>query len=309
MDPWGRLINHVDGQGEGVACACTMWLRALLLFTAHAAALRAPLAATASRRRHARPRCCADLAPCELHGVSISDTGLVALLADAEKQQLLPLPVTDSDVQSAESAAALCLLQLLQSIDLAGPSFPPERLSSIAGDLARLEAVELEAGASSFTLRLAGPDGPRSPVGVEPFDALALSLRYRAPLLAPPAAFAAATAFPATECEVRFPMCYTRRDATMQRDKITRQLAGLGEKPDELDAGFSFASPGSLDIVEAVVQALPPPAAAAGGSPGRVRSIDGPDTALLERALAIAREKGDDAARQRIEAKLAELSE
>ena len=290
-----------------------MWLRAFLLFTAHAAALRAPLAATASRCRHARPRCCADLALCELHGVSISDTGLVALIADAEKRRLLPVPVTDSDVQSAESPAALCLLQLLQSIDLAGPSFPPERLSSIAGgsgDLARLEAVELEAGASSFTLRLAEPDGPRSPLlGVEPFDALALSLRYGAPLLAPPAAFAAATAFPATECEVRFPMCYTRRDAAAQRDKITRQLAGLGEKPDELDAGFSFASPGSLDIVEAVAQALPPPAtgAAAGGSPGRVRSIDGPDTALLERALAIAREKGDDAAQEKIEEKLREV--
>ena len=95
------------------------------------------------------------------------------------------------------------------------------------------------------------------------------------------------------------------RPSTVQRDKITRQLAGLG------DVGFSFASPGSLDIVEAVAQALPPPAAttgaAAGGSPGRVRSIDGPDTALLERALAIAREKGDDAAQEKIEEKLREL--
>ena len=41
------------------------------------------------------------------------------------------------------------------------------------------------------------------------------------------------------------------RPSTVQRDKITRQLAGLG------DVGFSFASPGSLDIVEAVAQALP----------------------------------------------------
>ena len=61
------------------------------------------------------------------------------------------------------------------------------------------------------------------------------------------------------------------RPSTVQRDKITRQLAGLG------DVGFSFASPGSLDIVEAVAQALPPPAAttgaAAGGSAGRVRCI------------------------------------
>lgn len=282
---------------------------------AHAAALRAPFTATASYHRHGRPRCSADLAPCELHGVSISDSGLVALLADAQKQQLLPVPVTDSDIQSAESPAALCLLQLLQQIDLAGPAFPPERLSSLAGDAASLEAVELDAGESSFTLRLAEPGGPCPPLpGVEPFDALALSLRYRTPLLARATAFETAAAFPATECEVRFPMCYTRRDATAQRDKITRQLAGLGEKPDELDAGFSFASQGSLDIIEAVAQALPPPppppgapGAAAGSPPGRLRSIDGPDTALLERALAIAREKGDAAAQQKIEEKLREL--
>ena len=103
----------------------------------------------------------------------------------AQKQQLLPVPVTDSDIQSAESPAALCLLQLLQQIDLAGPAFPPERLSSLAGDAASLEAVELDAGESSFTLRLAEPGGPCPPLpGVEPFDALALSLRYRTPLLA-----------------------------------------------------------------------------------------------------------------------------
>lgn len=281
----------------------------LLVAITHAAALRTPTA----RLRHGRPRCCAaDLASCELHGVSISEHGLVALLANAEKQKMLPVPVTDSDVRSAESAAALCLLQLLQGIDLAGPQFPPERLSTLASDVASLEAVELDGDACSFTLRLTEPDGPRSPLpGVAPFDALALALRYRAPLLAPTAAFEAGAAFPSAECEVRFPMCYTRRDATAQRNKITRQLAGLGEKPDELDAGFSFATPPSLDIVEAVAQALPPPPPppgnTAGGAPGRVRSINGPDTALLERALAIAREKGDVAAQEKIEEKLRDL--
>ena len=95
-------------------------------------------------------RCCEDSSgrlPCGLLGVSVTDQGLAALISGGGR--VVPIPVTESDKESVTSPEGLCLLQLLQQIDLASPSFPPEALATAAGASdALLRSVELDRSAS-----------------------------------------------------------------------------------------------------------------------------------------------------------------
>ena len=74
---------------------------------------------------------------------------------------MVPIPVTESDKESVTSSEGLCLLQLLQQIDLASPSFPPEALATAAGASdALLRSVELDS--ATYRVRFDLGDEPRS---------------------------------------------------------------------------------------------------------------------------------------------------
>ena len=275
-------------------------------------------------------RCCEDSLgrlPCGLLGVSVTDQGLAALISGGGR--VVSIPVTQSDTESVTSVEGLCLLQLLQQIDLASPSFPPEALDTAAGASdALLRSVELDRSASfSLSVSSAAASAAASEAEVEPrlvavppFEALALALRYNAPLRADAALFERPAAFAEAECAARYPRAFTRADAKLQQSAISRRLAGLGEGPKPSGATAAaeatsapsavtsagddyFAGQGSLDLTEAVAEALPPSPKAAVAP----RSIDGPDEALLQAALRIARSRGDTAAEQKIRAKLGEI--
>ena len=279
-------------------------------------------------RQRCSLRCCDDSSlPCGILGVSVTDEGLAALISGGGRA--VPIPVTESDKESVSSAEGLCLLQLLQQIDLGSPSFPPEALATAAGASdAVLRSVELDQSAG-FSLSVASSSSAASAeaeveprlVAVPPFEALALALRYNAPLRADPALFEQPAAFAEEECAARFPRAYTRADAKLQQSSISRRLAGLGEGPKREPSDVAptasptasptaasggddyFAGQGSLDLTEAVAQALPPTPTA----PVVRRSIDGPDEAVLRAALGIARSRGDTAAEGKILAKLEEI--
>ena len=289
----------------------------------------------AGRQQRCSLRCCdgsscgGSSLPCGILGVSVTDAGLAALISGGGRA--LPIPVTESDTESVTSAEGLCLLQLLQQIDLGSPSLPPEALATAAGASdAVLRSVELD-GRAGFSLSVASPSStaassseaelePRL-VAVPPFEALALALRYNAPLRADPALFEQPAAFAEEECAARFPRAYTRADAKLQQSSISRRLAGLGEGPKKEPSDVApsaaptaaataasggddyFAGQGSLDLTEAVAQALPPTPKA----PVVRRCIDGPDEAVLRAALGIARGRGDTAAEEKILAKLEEI--
>ena len=287
----------------------------------------------AGRQQRCSLRCCDDSScgdsslPCGILGVSVTDEGLAALISGGGRA--VPIPVTESDKESVSSAEGLCLLQLLQQIDLGSPSFPPEALATAAGASdAVLRSVELDQSAG-FSLSVASSSSAASAeaeveprlVAVPPFEALALALRYNAPLRADPALFEQPAAFAEEECAARFPRAYTRADAKLQQSSISRRLAGLGEGPKREPSDVAptasptasptaasggddyFAGQGSLDLTEAVAQALPPTPTA----PVVRRSIDGPDEAVLRAALGIARSRGDTAAEGKILAKLEEI--
>ena len=75
---------------------------------------------------------------------------------------MVPIPVTESDKESVTSPEGLCLLQLLQQIDLASPSFPPEALATAAGASdALLSSVELDRSAS-FSLSVSSASASAS---------------------------------------------------------------------------------------------------------------------------------------------------
>jgi len=251
--------------------------------------------------------CCDDNSePCSIFGLSVTDEGLAALISGGGK--VVPVPVTQSDKERVASPEGLTLLQLLQQIDLGSHTFPPEALARAAGaGDAELRSVELDRRASfslvvSFSSRL---DRTRL-VDASPFEALALALRYNAPLRAERGLFEQSAAFAETEFGERYPSAYTRADAKLQQSAITRRLAGLGETPEKspptaASGDYSFADQGSLELKEAVAQALPlmPKVPR--------RKIDGPDEALLQAALRIAQERGDTAAEEKILTRLEEI--
>ena len=284
----------------------------LALLLRCSAALRLSPVRCGTTSRCSPVRCCDGGLACGFYGVSVSEGGLVALISGGGRT--VPIAVTDSDKVSASSPEALCMLQLLQQIDLGGTVFPPEALSNLVGAGAMLRAVEIDRSAT-FSLSVASSVDLSGVVSdVSAFEALALALRYNAPLRAEAGLFDSATAFDEDDCSERFPRAFTRADAMAQKSKITRQLAGLGEMPEQARAptaageaegeagqgGFSFADQGSLDIVEAVAQAVP-------AAPAPPRRIDGPDAAVLQGALKIARQRGDAAAEEKILARLEEM--
>ena len=138
----------------------------------------------------------------------MTDQGLAALISGGGR--VVPIPVTESDKESVTSPEGLCLLQLLQQIDLASPSFPPEALATAAGASdALLRSVELDRSASfSLSVSSASASAPASEaeaeprlVAVPPFEALVLALRYNAPLRADAALFEQPAAFAEAQCQ------------------------------------------------------------------------------------------------------------
>ena len=127
--------------------------------------------------------------PCTLHGLSVSPSGFVALLADYERERWLPLGINEEDTETASSPEALTLLQLLQGIDLAGAVLPPELLQRrVAPDdpattpiLSRVCVVapdrfDLCVGSSAL-----GETEQRIDCS-SAFEAMALAMRYQVPI-------------------------------------------------------------------------------------------------------------------------------
>jgi len=245
--------------------------------------------------------------PCSIRGFSVSDRGFAALLSDEPRSRVLATYVAE-DTERASSPRALTLLQLLQGIDLGGPSFPPEQLDIVAGAAGhapgtQLEAVLLEA-VDSCSLALGGGAAVECPSA---FEAIALSMRYSVPLRAD-AALLDEHAFPASECDERYPLRFTADDAAQQRSSITKRMAGLPcDIPPEPDRATPPAASGALDLQAFDLSALrkavdeceptPPPVA-----PGL--NANSPPPEMLRRVLEIARERGDAAAIEKIEKQL-----
>ena len=223
----------------------------------------------------------------------------MALLADYAGNRWLPVQVTEEDKETAASAEALTLLQLLQGIDLAGTTFPPEALNMQADDdddlLLRRVCV---LAADQFEL---GVVAPAQRAEVRPvacssaFSALALSLRYSCPLEVD-AALLDELSVPEEEGEQAFPKCFTRADASAQRAAITRRMAGIESAgpPEPLTSE-------PLDIPSFDPATLAPPNANMASPPPSDLNANRPPPGILAKALAIAREKGDKAAIEKIE--------
>jgi hypothetical protein len=254
-----------------------------------------------------------------LHGISVSPTGLVALLA--HHKHLFPLHINDRDVDVVNTPEGLTLLQLLQNIDLAGPLLRPELLSRRFAETAaadrrptaadvELERVVLTLDGANL-LQIASTDGSSAgavEVPVSAFEALALSLRHAVPIEVEDEVEEAAEAeeapvnrhgswFADCECSERYPAAYTKFHALAQRASLSKGVAGLPVK----ELGGEGSPEGPLDLAEAIRQVVPRPATPP------VARIDGPSPSILRAALRIATEKGDAAAVRKISALLDEL--
>ena len=243
-----------------------------------------------------------NLLPCDIHGLSVSDRGFVALLADRPGARMLPLLVTPDDVETAASPQALTLLQLLQGIDLGGAILPPELLEQRceAGErAAALKAVRVLEEGCSLCVSYSDAKSETSTTVIESaFEALALAMRYSAPIEVDTALLGTA-AIAEDEVATAYPSCFTRQDAAQQSADITRRFAGVPCEPAEaadLDQLPAF-DPASLTI------GAPHAKLSTGNTPPALNA-NKPPPGMLEKALAIAQDKGDTAAIKKIQAML-----
>ena len=243
-----------------------------------------------------------NLLPCDIHGLSVSDRGFVALLADRPGARMLPLLVTPDDVETAASPQALTLLQLLQGIDLGGAILPPELLEQRceAGErAAALKAVRVLEEGCSLCVSYSDAKSETSTTVIESaFEALALAMRYSAPIEVDTALLGTA-AIAEDEVATAYPSCFTRQDAAKQSADITRRFAGVPCEPAEaadLDQLPAF-DPASLTI------GAPHAKLSTGNTPPALNA-NKPPPGMLEKALAIAQDKGDTAAIKKIQAML-----
>lgn len=183
------------------------------------------------------------LVPLDIHGFSVSPRGFTALLTTG-KGQLLPLPINDVDVGEVESVEALCLLQLLQGIDM-GSFLPPERLeqllpASAAGSDCLLTRVactidpaaepmleagsEIALGAVVFELAAEAAGEALSGICATAFEALALAMRYRAPVVVSEGLLRVAGLSEA-QAAAAYPQCFTWRDAREQDGRVRNEMA------------------------------------------------------------------------------------
>lgn len=238
--------------------------------------------------------------PCSIHGLAVSQNGFAALIQDVPRDRLLPLIVAP-DTSRASSPESLTLLQLMQGIDLGGPTFPPERLETLAGiQDATLQQVEHMSDTEfHLCLCVAGSDNLRIPCPTA-FDACALSMRYEVPIVVE-AAVLEAQSFSAADLEVYFPSCFTIADAAQQRSDITKRMAGLPPNPSE--SARSALDVQSFDVAalrQAVDECVPKPPPVEEGLNANAAPPD-----MLLRVLELARQKGDYAAVEKIEKQIA----
>lgn len=250
----------------------------------------------------------------DVHGFSVSERGFVALLAErstpavAHMRRMIPLLVNTIDCETASSAESLTLLQLLQGIDLGGVKLPPELLqrrvaeaTSTAGSPVPVLRHVLVSSEDSFSLCTS--DGLE--IDCESaFEAFAMALRYAKPIETDALLFDSLS-LPLNECVSRYPLAYTRSDAAAQRSDITRKLTGVTCEP---PAPRSAAACKELDVAAVDPSAFVPPPPVH-GSKGAVAmapalNANGAPPGLLEKALALAKAKGDLAAVEKIQAAL-----
>jgi hypothetical protein len=216
--------------------------------------------------------------PISLHELSVSPTGFVALLRSTSPDRVMPLPITRSttvDVSMAETADALTLLQLWHGIDLAGPLLPPEALDRLAArENSRLRQVSVRSTGDCQLLVAAS--GESVECDASAFEGIALCLRYGAQIVAAADAMEGGSSIDGADLATTFARCFTRADADTQRqrlaDDLTRITVGSG-------LGVAAASP---------------------------QNANRPPRELLDKALAIAQDRGDSAAAAKIEARLEE---
>lgn len=231
----------------------------------------------------------------KLHSLSVSDDGFFALLAcEEDAGRSLPVQINKVDRAEATSPEALVLLQLLQNIDMAGALLPPERLYNllceqeaiVPSSEVRLEELQVGSGnlmlsggmqSLAFNLRVrAGASALFDVASTSAFDGVALALRYRCAIVATEEALEAA-AIGDDELGARFPQRFTLQDAREQDGRVRRDFAS------KLTEATGQAQPAALNANAAVPRAL------------------------LEKALGIARERGDLAAELKILERLREM--
>ena len=239
--------------------------------------------------------------PCEIFGFSVSPNGFVALLADTPRTRILPLQVNALDTVSAESPEALTLLQLLQGIDLGGAVMPPELLKErTRPDVTVLHSVcvrALQPPCEHDLFDLCVATSAEAPVtrvtSTSPFEALALAMRYDSTIEVE-ATLLDFLGLQDVEAMAAYPKCFTRKDAAEQRSRVTKRLAGMSESDVAPQAALSpidSFDPSSL---------MPPPAP----EPSRINA-NKPPPDMLERALVVAKSKGDEKAVAKIEKMIA----
>ena len=237
--------------------------------------------------------------PCDVHGLSVSWSGFIALLADRQQSRMLPLVVTKEDTETASSPEALTLLQMLQGIDLGGAILPPELLDmrcETGNDRsAVLKSVRvLPHGGCELCVSYSDAKSETSAVGIDSnFEALALAMRYSAPIEVDGALLDTA-GVAEEDIDAAYPRCYTLQDARLQSSAITRRLAGV---PEEAPPAADLDGLPAFDPATLALGATPTPEAP------KVNA-NRPPPGMLLKALEIAKAKGDTAAIEKIQSLL-----
>lgn len=216
--------------------------------------------------------------PVSLHGLSVSPTGFVALLRSTAPDRVLPLPITRSstvDVSTAETPEALTLLQLWQGIDLAGPLLPPEALDRLA-ECEASQLLQVRVRSTGDCQLLVSARGVSVECDTSAFEGIALCLRYGAQIVAAADAMECGGSIASADLATTFARCFTRADGDAQQQRLSDEL-----KRNTVGAGLGLAPP-------------------------QTQNANRPPRELLEKALAIARDRGDSAAAAKIEARLGE---
>ena len=263
--------------------------------------------------------CCDDLdcVPATIHGVSTSAEGLCVFISAAGTRgaaaadRLLPLVTTLDDTHSPRTPEALTLLQLLQKIDLGGITFPPEALDQLVSELGvdGLDGWTVESlsvlGPRRFKLRVSADGCELELERQDPWEALALALRYQSPLEVSVKALEEGSIGMGEAGEL-YPKMMTIVE--LAQDALGVQQAALrigctqageqaGEQAD--DAGVAGSDPleGMLSAARAVPLREP-----------LQEQIDGPSLEVLQGALRIAQQKGDTQAEAKIGQRIEEIA-
>eukprot|EP00873_Tetraselmis_striata_P014358 jgi/Tetstr1/434622/TSEL_023713.t1 len=177
-----------------------------------------------------------ELVSLRVAGLSVSETGFMALLSFAEQnpdratdRRILPLQITSggADRERAESIEALTLLQLVQGIDV-GVRLPIDALSQACpgvpeGSLLRrvvLRSVPSGAGELLAELHVSAASYECDAA----FEALGLALRYHAPLSMPKTLWAASSLC-AADAAAAFPQALPVEESAAQAQSISSNIS------------------------------------------------------------------------------------